>query len=229
MRKWTLGILLIGCGQSISGSGVVKTTSLPVNGAKTVKFFGFGELQINQGGAEGLNTTTDENLQAYLDSRLQGDVLTLDQKSGVNLKPSKSIEYKLTLKEPGTVEWNGAGKLSLSDIHGPRLVISAQGAGQIQLTDLKVEQLTLNLGGAVQVVASGQVKNLSVQGSGAGNLDARALQTEAVTLAISGTGNAVVNATSTLDANLSGVGSITYFGNPKVTKTVTGVGKIGPG
>ena len=39
----------------------------------------------------------------------------------------------------------------------------------------------------------------------------------------------VVNATSTIDANLSGVGSITYFGNSKVNKAVTDVGKINPG
>ncbi|MBX3171701.1 MAG: DUF2807 domain-containing protein [Candidatus Eremiobacteraeota bacterium] len=229
MKKLLFALLLVGCGQSIVGSGQLKTTTMPPSGAKTVKFFGFGQLQINQGNADTLSITTDDNLLPYLDTRLQGDVLTLDQKSGAHLKPSKDIDYKLTLKGLDRLDWSGAGKVSLSDIHGPRLVLLAAGAGQLQLAGLQIEQLTLDLGGAVNVVAAGQVKNLNVQGSGAGNLDAKALQAEAVTLKMSGTGNAAVNATATLDANLSGVGGVTYFGNPKVNQVVTGIGKISPG
>lgn len=229
MRKLLLALLLAGCGQSIAGSGQLKTTSTPAKGVKAVKFFGFGQLDIHQGNSENLRITTDDNLLPHLGISLQGDVLTLDQKSGAHLKPSKDIDYKLTLKALERLDWSGAGKISLSDIHGKRLLVLAAGAGQIQLSGLQMEQFTLDLGGAVHLVASGQVRSLTVMGSGAGNLDAKALQAETVTLKMSGTGNAAVNATTTLDAHLSGVGSVTYAGNPKVSKTITGVGTIGPG
>lgn len=229
MKKFLFALLLVGCGQSIVGSGQIKTITSAPGGAKTVKFFGFGQLNIQQGGTDSLSITTDENLLPHLGTGLQGDVLTLDQKSGAHLKPSKDIEYKLTLKNLETLDWSGAGKVHLNDIKGPRLTLLSAGAGEVQMTGVQVDQLILDVGGAVNMVALGQVKNLTVTGSGAGNLDAKALQAETITLKMSGTGNAVVNATATLDANLSGVGSVTYFGNPKLNKNVTGVGKIGPG
>lgn len=229
MKKLLFALLLIGCGHSIAGSGQLKTATSTPTGAKSVKFFGFGKLHINQGSAENLSVTTDDNLLPYLDSRVQGDLLTLDQKSGAQLKPSKDIDYTLTLKALETLDWSGAGEVDLTDIQGPRLVLLAAGAGKLQLTGLRVDQLTLDLGGAVNVVATGQVKNLNVVGSGAGNLDAKALQAETVAVKMSGAGNASVNATATLDANLSGVGEVTYFGNPKINKNITGVGKLSPG
>lgn len=223
-----LAVVLTGCGHSVAGSGQVKTTTSQVSGAANVKFFGQGQLLISQGDSDSLSITTDDNLLPLLGSNLQGEILTLDQKSGAQLKPSKDIEYKLQLKALEALDWSGVGKVALRDIKVPRLVILAAGAGEIQLTGVQVDDLILDLGGAVQVVAQGQAKNLHVQGSGAGNLDARSLQAENATVKLSGAGNAVVNATATLDANVSGVGSITYSGSPKVKESVTGVGKIGP-
>ena len=229
MKYLWVAFLLAGCGQSVVGSGQVKTTTMEVNGTAKVKFFGMGQLLISQGDSDSLNITTDDNLLPHLGSRLEGEILTLDQKSGALLKPSKGIEYKLQLKSMEALDWSGVGKVSLSDIKAPRLVLLAAGAGELQLTGVQVDDLILDLGGAVQVVAAGQVKNLTVQGSGAGNLDGKTLQAENVTVKLSGTGNVAVNATSTLDASVSGVGSITYSGSPKVKESITGVGKIGPG
>lgn len=224
-----LAIVLAGCGQSVSGSGQIKTSTSQVSGAASVKFFGIGQLLISQGDSDSLSITTDDNLLPFLGSRLEGEILTLDQKSGAPLKPTKGIEYKLNLKSLEALDWSGAGKVALNDIKVPRLVVLAAEAGEIQLTNVQVDDLILDLGGAVQVVAGGQVKNLNVQGSGAGSLNAKSLGAENATVKLSGTGNVAVNATATLDASVSGVGSITYSGTPKVKESVTGVGKIGPG
>ncbi len=229
LKYMLLSLLLAGCGHSVAGSGQMKTTTMEVSGTAKVKFFGLGQLSISQSDSDSLNITADDNLLPLLGSRLEGEVLTLDQKSGQQIRPSKAIEYKLNLKSLEALDWSGAGKVSLSDIKVPRLVVLAAGAGEIQLSGVQVEDLILELGGAVQVVAAGQVKNLNVQGSGAGSLDAKSLQAENATVNLSGTGNAAVNASATLDARISGVGSITYSGSPKVTQSVTGVGKVGPG
>jgi hypothetical protein len=229
IKTLLLAFLLAGCGKSVSGSGQIKTTTSQVSGAASVKFFGIGQLLISQGDSDSLSITTDDNLLPLLGSRLEGEILTLDQKSGEHLKPTKGIEYGPKLKALEALDWSGAGKVAISDLKVPRLVVLAAGAGEIQLTNVQVDDLILDLGGAVQVVAAGQVKNLTVQGSGAGSLDAKSLGAENATVKLSGTGNVTVNATATLDASVSGVGSITYSGTPKVTQSITGVGKIGPG
>lgn len=46
---------------------------------------------------------------------------------------------------------------------------------------------------------------------------------------ISGTGNVKVNASEQLDAVVSGVGTVTYAGNPPIVhSTISGVGAIRP-
>ena len=43
---------------------------------------------------------------------------------------------------------------------------------------------------------------------------------------IYGSGEAQVNATETLDASIAGAGSITYLGDPEVSRRITGSGEI---
>ena len=45
-------------------------------------------------------------------------------------------------------------------------------------------------------------------------------------MTVSGAGKVVVNASRTLHARVTGVGSVEYVGNPAVTKEVSGLGEI---
>jgi len=73
----------------------------------------------------------------------------------------------------------------------------------------------------------GQVDNLDIRISGAGNADTQKLKAKNVKVSISGAGNATVYAKESLDGNVSGVGNLTYYGNPEDADTnVSGLGKI---
>jgi len=63
--------------------------------------------------------------------------------------------------------------------------------------------------------------------SGAGGLDAFDLKAEYARIRISGVGGADIYVTKELDAKISGLGDVTYRGNPaNIDKSVSGLGTI---
>jgi hypothetical protein len=89
------------------------------------------------------------------------------------------------------------------------------------------DHLKIDTSGASNIQASGETKKLEIDMSGASNINTRELRALSVRVSGSGAGHAKVYASEELNAKLSGVGSITYAGDPKVvTKDVSGLGSI---
>jgi hypothetical protein len=86
--------------------------------------------------------------------------------------------------------------------------------------------MTVTMSGAGSATLHGKANDLQMTLSGAGNYDGSDFATKTAKVNVSGVGNAIVNASDTLDATVSGVGNIEYVGNPKVTSHVSGVGTV---
>src|SRR5690606_17890905 len=109
------------------------------------------------------------------------------------------------------------------------LKVGLSGAGSIKLS-LKINELDLNLSGAGVLEVSGQANSQIVNLSGAGALEAKDLESQYCEINISGVGNAKVNVVKDLNATISGLGNIEYFGNPeKISQNVSGMGKVKKG
>ncbi len=74
---------------------------------------------------------------------------------------------------------------------------------------------------------SGSAEVLKVGVSGAANLEAKELIARLVKIDLSGAANATVYAEESVNASVSGVGNINYYGNPSdVQSNVSGIGSI---
>lgn len=169
-------------------------------------FGGAYEVTIETGKTESSVTITgDDNLVPLVLTEVKDGVLTVHSKE--SLSPSKTITLLVTMKEMTSLHCSGAGKIAAKD--------------------LKTAQLKLSFSGAADFVGTGEVDQLDVQVSGAGNLDAKDLKAKTVTVSMSGAGNASLHASAELNASISGVGNVDYYGNPpKVTPKISGLGKI---
>jgi len=105
--------------------------------------------------------------------------------------------------------------------------IKAAGAGKFHISDLKNDKFTVQTTGATSLTATGETKSLEIHNSGAGKIDTDSLHAQKVKVDISGAASVDVNATEQLDASVSGVGRVSYSGNPKtVNKSVSGMGVV---
>ena len=135
--------------------------------------------------------------------------LEIEQRSG-NYWNAGKMTVIIGAKSLTGLKMGGAGTATVKNIHGGAFSVSMTGAGSVNL--------------------AGTAGSLSVSLDGAAHLDAVALKARSVTVSIGGTGSAKVWASDSLTADVSGVGSITYYGHPgHVRRTVSGVGSIGPG
>jgi len=193
-------------GKSVAGSGVAKTESRSVADFDSVNLSGMGKVIIRQSDKETLSVSADDNLLPLLQSKVINGTLQLDVAPGVDLKPTRTVEFDIDVKKLTNITVSGAGDIQANDINGKELAVSLSGAGNVAL--------------------SGQVTDVRLTLAGAGNVDAAGLKAHQATVDSSGVGHAVVNASDKLNVNLSGIGSVEYIGTPQLEKNISGIGKV---
>jgi hypothetical protein len=103
----------------------------------------------------------------------------------------------------------------------------AEGAGEIKLNNIRSERLDVNYRGAGSMAISGQVKTFKMSAEGVGEVDSKALVANDVDIRFQGVGDVKVYAKDRLDAKVQGMGSLSYYGNPRVVnKSVAGIGSV---
>jgi hypothetical protein len=104
------------------------------------------------------------------------------------------------------------------------------GAGETTITHMSGDSLDVRFGGAGSLKADGSVKNLTLNIGGVGSIDTRELHADNANVNVGGVGHVKIWAGTRLDATVGGVGSLTYYGDPKTVNTNGGgLGSISKG
>ncbi len=191
--------------RGVKGSGDMETRELEMEDFDRVALSGAFDVEITFGKRQELKITIDDNLWDLLIAEVDNGTLDLDWEESVRCDSSCLVEIVVTSLEE--VVLHGAGDIDISDFDGSSFTFGLRGAGDLRM-DGEVDDLEINL-------------------SGAGNIDTRKLEARNVDVAISGAGNATVYASDSLRGKVSGVGNLSYYGDPETKKTrVSGMGRI---
>lgn len=109
--------------------------------------------------------------------------------------------------------------------------VEASGAARLELGGLEVDRLEVRLSGAAIASASGTVEQAELQVSGASRFNGGDLDTRVLAAGITGASYALVRASDSLVASVSGVSVLEYIGDPVVVPTVSGASvlrRVGP-
>jgi putative autotransporter adhesin-like protein len=110
------------------------------------------------------------------------------------------------------------------------LSVAPGGSGLMDVGSISNQSLTVSLAGSGLVRATGTTAHLTVGLSGSGDVELGDVTSRDARVTVSGSGRAVVTATGTLNALVTGDGVIQYGGNPaQLATSVTGSGVIIPG
>lgn len=137
---------------------------------------------------------------------------------------------KLMISFPHDQEWSMKGNPTIV-ITVPALnAFHVEGAGSVELNNIQGEELDLGFKGAGRLVANGKVGQLRLAAEGVGDVNTRQLQASAARVSFEGIGAVKVFASERLDASVQGMGSLNYYGNPRiVNKQVEGIGSVKSG
>lgn len=191
--------------KSIRGSGHLETRDFELEGFDEISVGGSFEVRIAFGDRQQVAVTVDDNLWDNLELKVRNGRLVVDWDK--SCRPDDAC--RLTVTVPS---------LQAMTVHG---------AARVDILDFSGEKFAFELSGAAELEMSGAVDRLDLQVSGAGNIDTHKLQARQVKVRISGAGNAEIAVSENLDAAVSGVGNVTYWGDPaRKQVAVSGLGNI---
>jgi hypothetical protein len=182
------------------------TESREVSGFTGVELTSIGDLHIEQTGTESLTIDADADVLPKLTSNVSDGVLELGVAPGTTVATTRRIVYRLTVTTLDSIAVSGVGDATVSRLRADRLTIEINGAGEVTL--------------------AGTVDSQAVTIRGTGDYDGEDLQSATAKVTIDTAGNAVLRVSDRLDATVSGVGSVEYIGDPRVTKDISGVGSV---
>ncbi len=211
------------------------TEKREVDNFNQISLRGYGELFITQGEQESLTVQADEDELPYIktdvvDGELRINFIAdwIEKISSFFYKGfnSQRIRFDLTVRELTNLDIIGAARVKVSGMESENFAVKLGGAAEITIDSLKTKQLKAELPGAGLLKIAGKTLDQSVIVSGAGAYEAPHLESQSATVQLTGFGKATVWVVEDLEATLIGLGSIEYYGDPKITKNIKGLGTV---
>jgi len=192
-------------GKGIRGSGNRKTEKRTLASFKSVEADGAFEVSVVCQQPQSFEIEGDDNILAIIKTDVNDGSLHIHSDAQYNTSRPIAIRISIANLEKFT----------------------SAGAGDIHISGVKNDQLVLSNTGAANIEASGQTKFVDIESSGAGRIEAHELHSERAKISVSGAASVDVYASQQLDVSVSGIGSVTYSGNPPVVnKSVSGIGSV---
>lgn len=216
------------------GSGNVTTEIRSLGSFDAIKVGCAINLFISQGGDQIIKVQTDDNLQKKIITKVVNGTLELECEK---LHFPTKMDVIVTVPQLSKIEAEGASVVTgETPVKANVFSLLASGAAKVYLTveseifndeisgaakaTLTVTSTKANseISGAGDLTLSGNATSHSMEVSGAGTLKALDFITDETNAEVTGAGNARITARKQLKAELSGVGSVTYYENNNLKK-----------
>lgn len=204
--SFVLVVIVLGCRErGIKGSGDVVSEVREIEEFDKLAVSGAYNLEIEVGPDVSLKLDAEDNLLKYIKTEVINNRLMIETSRSIS--PKRKIRIILTT--PGLEE------------------IESSGISNIYVNGIDEQIFSLDLSGAGFIELKGKVEQFNAELSGAGRLEASELYARFVDLDASGASNGEVYVSERLVVDLSGTGSIEYFGDPQeVRENISGVGSL---
>jgi hypothetical protein len=199
-------VLLSACaGVGLVGSGTPAAQARQVAAFSRVDLAGSSDVTVHAGAVQSVVVHADDNLLGQVTTQVHAGTLVIGTRGSFTTSSPMTVEISVPSLQ--ALALSGSGALTASSIQGPRVSVRLSGSGVVR--------------------ASGTVTRLDVLLGGSGDAELGQLAAREVHAVLSGSGRILTHATDTLQASVSGSGTIVYSGNPAhVTTSITGSGAI---
>ncbi len=209
----TLALVLRGhggtllAGPAVRGSGVAASETRTLPSFTAVELAGSNDVTVRVGAPQSAVVHADDNLVSHVRTTVRSGALVVD--TAGSFVTSAPMRVSVVVPKITSVTLTGSGTMLVEGLDAASFSASLPGSGTMQV--------------------SGHTEHLTADLSGSGQMNLHGLIARAVEVRLSGSGEVQVHATDSIDAEVSGSGSVRYAGDPPhVTRTVTGSGAVEP-
>lgn len=234
-------------GRRVRGSGNVISEDRSVSEFNKVYKSGRGNLIIELGDEEALRVEAEDNLIEYIETHVNNRTLEISIRADVDVEPTEEIRYYLTVKSLDAISVSGLGDVSIPAMEADRfsvditsfgslmignletrsLFVDINSFGGVNIENLNTERLSVDINSTGSlVIHGGRVSKQDVNISSLGDYEARWLTSDEAEVHISSLGSATVRVRDHLRVEISGKGTVHYYGDPGVDANVSGPGEV---
>ena len=209
----------------VTGTLFASTEDRHLSGFNAIQLSASYDVYITQGPTESVRVEASADLIDKIVTEVQGGVLKIYSKSdhgwGGSWMGNKKMTVYVTAKEMSAIGISGSGDVYFKGgLSGNTLKIKVSGSGDVT-GKLNVKMLEVGVSGSGDIKLAGRADNAAVSVTGSGDYSARDLVTISTAVRVTGSGDATVNASTKIDAVVSGSGDIRYAGGAKQVSTAT--------
>lgn len=200
------------------GSGNVITHEIPVDMYNKIELEGSANIvyEAKPDADAYLQIETDDNIVPLVIIRVKDNTLQITTKG--NISPTRLVVHTNSPSLAG-VESKGSSDIYLKGaIAGQELDIEQKGSGNVSADNLVYEKVEVDIKGSGNMTLKGMTKSASIEISGSGDINATGMVANNTKCDIKGSGSMTINALETLSVDIAGSGSVSYKGNPQITK-----------
>jgi len=184
------------------------TQNRSVENFTAIELRGAAEVTVTIGPTAAVELEGRERTLERVDTKVRGETLVIDvAKTRGWFSDFGHLKINITVPELKSLESNGAGEIDIKGLAGG--------------------EQRMRLAGAHEVKAEGMLDRLDIEVSGAGSVDYSKVVASEAKVRVNGAGSVEVHATELVDAEVNGVGTVQYAGEPKkVESNLHGLGSI---
>ena len=225
------GMLFFSSCEKVVGEGPLVNEIRPVSNFKKVSSSISGNVVFVVDPVYKVEAEAQQNILDILETKLIGDELVIRIKDGKRVKANAGMTVTVHAPNCEAVYLSGSGNFSMTGLlNESNLNLQLSGSGNIDLQNITVSnKLTATVSGSGNIeVRSGSANEESLRISGSGRIALGDVVANKAMTETSGSGEMRVKLIQSLDARISGSGSVFYRGTPTVTTHISGSGRVLP-
>lgn len=185
-----------------------------------------GHVEVRLGDSESVTVTTDENLQALIETVVEDGSLRIRPVRKNLALDTRKLKIVVQARALERISVAGSGAVIADKLAGERLQLDVGGSGSLTARELSAQSVAVALGGSGSLHLGGSTARLAVSIGGSGSVEASKLAAQRASVSVGGSGEVTLWARDALSVSVAGSGDIGYYGDPKLSTSVLGSGSV---
>jgi hypothetical protein len=232
MKQLTLALvslvaLLSTSCHKVTGKGPVVTEVRPLSNFSAIDMRINGDVYFRQDPAYKVEINAQQNILDRMETYVSNGRLVIRFEDNVWVR-NEHIVVNLSAPSVNFFKVDGSGSLTTTGLINPsNIELRVEGSGDIRIIDMATGNVNAKVSGSGSIrVNNGTATDVDLEITGSGDIDMLNVSANKARTNTSGSGNTKVNASQTLDVNITGSGNIYYKSNPVINTRVTGSGRL---
>lgn len=190
-------------GTNIEASGDTVTVLLDVDTFDQVRATGFFSVTVEPGDTPSVMLTIDDNVEPYLNVRVEDGELIVALDDGVTVQGSATLQATVDASSLVGLATSGSSSLTAGSLTEPQMSLDSSGSSVLEVADIQASSIQVDASGNSRISFGGATEALEVDASGSAQVNVM-LEAPSATVDASGSSRIELEAAVDVTGSLSG-------------------------